>query len=138
MAIYLGSCIPILAGNTPLEGLELWAFWGVVVALGIGWFVLFLRLATLRARTTPGGLEIRNPLRTYRVPWSRVESIDLGSDRRHSSIAIATLTGGGTISISAVRGNKGWLIEDESAAKEIVEEMEADRKRFQSFEGDVA
>jgi hypothetical protein len=52
--------------------------WWIALAAGIVVMALGVRFATMGVFLSPAGVTVRNPFRTYQVPWGKVVDFDLG------------------------------------------------------------
>lgn len=74
----------------------------LAAAMGVG----TVRAARAGAIVTDVGVIVRNPTKTFKVPWSSVEGFSLGESGIYSTVGIIHTTDGGPIRIWGIQGRK--------------------------------
>jgi hypothetical protein len=111
-AVALGESL-IGQSSFPLIG---WLAMAVFVISGV-------RLALMGVRPNQSGVTVRNPLKTYEVPWADIHAFRVGSYRLLRRVALMDLLSGATIPIIGIAGAPPATRPNNQTAEILVDEL---------------
>ena len=98
---------------------------GVLMAATVFAWWRTMRMAVI---TKSSGVEVRNPLKTYRLGWDEIREVEARPMGRHPLVAVFDLLSGESVTALGIRGT-GLETKERQRALSAVEEIRADLLR---------
>jgi len=121
LARFLAKALPVVVGVATLIHDGLGAALAAELVFGVPAGIFLWRLGIIRLEVDGAGMVSVGPLKTFRLPWSEIDHVELIED---SAYACAVLRNGELVGLPAVQAAKiTWVLGRRSHAYDVVDEV---------------